>query len=313
MTLPLASVSPVMDDPGMPECPTRARPGSAPVDRLHNESHSLVTELIQPLFDGPVDIVGDVHGEIDALDQLMRRLGYSRDGVHPNGRRLVFVGDLVDRGADSPAVVERVADMVVAGRAQCVLGNHEMSLLLGEAKEGNGWFQSPESDHDRAKGHFTEAVQATSSQRTDFLSWMSSLPLALERQDLRVVHACWDPVNVAAMRGDARSIADIHLDYEQRILAKLQSGGHLLARNQELAIWGDRLTDRDATVPLLNGVATIDSLKQSDHPLKALTSGLEMPMSWFSGNVTRWLRNNGILWLVMQPSDGAGAATPGRL
>jgi hypothetical protein len=57
--------------------------------------------LVQPLFDGPVDIIGDVHGEIDALRSLMRHLGYKDDGFHPENRRLVFVGDLTDRGPTS--------------------------------------------------------------------------------------------------------------------------------------------------------------------------------------------------------------------
>ncbi len=72
--------------------------------------------LIAPLAAGPLDIVGDVHGEIDALDALLAELGYADDGQHPEGRRLVFLGDLVDRGPDSPAVLERVSRMVAAGR-----------------------------------------------------------------------------------------------------------------------------------------------------------------------------------------------------
>lgn len=49
--------------------------------------------LVQSLPDGPLDIVGDVHGKMDALRALLGRLGYSDDGQHPNGRKLVFVGD----------------------------------------------------------------------------------------------------------------------------------------------------------------------------------------------------------------------------
>ena len=62
---------------------------------------------VAPLPPGPVDIVGDVHGELGALDALLDRLGYVR-GRHPEGRRLVFVGDLIDRGPDSAGVLERV-------------------------------------------------------------------------------------------------------------------------------------------------------------------------------------------------------------
>ena len=52
--------------------------------------------LVQPLFDGLLDIVGDVHGEIDALHSLMQHLGYATDGQHPDGRRFVFVGVLTE-------------------------------------------------------------------------------------------------------------------------------------------------------------------------------------------------------------------------
>ncbi len=67
-----------------------------------------ISKLIQELFSGPIDIVGDIHGEIEALRQLLKSLGYDQYGIHPDGRRLVFVGDLVDRGPNSPAVVELV-------------------------------------------------------------------------------------------------------------------------------------------------------------------------------------------------------------
>ncbi|MGW4755581.1 polynucleotide kinase-phosphatase [Streptomyces chartreusis] len=73
---------------------------------------------------GPFDIVGDIHGCASELEVLLGRLGY-RDGVHPDGRTAVFVGDLVDRGPDSPGVLRRVMSMVKSGNALCVPGNHE--------------------------------------------------------------------------------------------------------------------------------------------------------------------------------------------
>ncbi|MEU1306414.1 polynucleotide kinase-phosphatase [Streptomyces shenzhenensis] len=73
---------------------------------------------------GPFDIIGDVHGCSAELDALLGKLGYT-DGVHPDGRTAVFVGDLVDRGPDSPGVLRRVMAMAAAGSALCVPGNHE--------------------------------------------------------------------------------------------------------------------------------------------------------------------------------------------
>ncbi|MFF8652057.1 polynucleotide kinase-phosphatase [Streptomyces griseoluteus] len=73
---------------------------------------------------GPFDIIGDIHGCSAELESLLAKLGY-HDGVHPESRTAVFVGDLVDRGPDSPAVLRRVMGMVAAGTALCVPGNHE--------------------------------------------------------------------------------------------------------------------------------------------------------------------------------------------
>jgi len=91
------------------------------------------TKLYNDLRDqhGPFDLIGDVHGCIDELRTLLKTLDYADvDGVwtHPDGRTAVFVGDLVDRGPDSPAVLELVMDMVDAGTALCVPGNHEAKL-----------------------------------------------------------------------------------------------------------------------------------------------------------------------------------------
>ncbi|MET9151270.1 polynucleotide kinase-phosphatase [Streptomyces griseoflavus] len=84
---------------------------------------------------GPFDIIGDVHGCSAELEALLAKLGYA-DGVHPEGRTAVFVGDLVDRGPDSPAVLRRVMTMVKTGNALCVPGNHENKF--GRYLKGRG-------------------------------------------------------------------------------------------------------------------------------------------------------------------------------
>ncbi|MFE5980914.1 polynucleotide kinase-phosphatase [Streptomyces wedmorensis] len=76
---------------------------------------------------GPFDIIGDIHGCSSELETLLAELGYV-DGHHPEGRTAVFVGDLVDRGPDSPGVLRRVMGMVASGDALCVPGNHENKL-----------------------------------------------------------------------------------------------------------------------------------------------------------------------------------------
>ncbi len=94
----------------------------------------------QPLWNnlkqehGPFDIIGDVHGCFDELVELIRQLGHRVDEtaftVQPvNGRKLVFVGDLVDRGPKVPQVLKLVMNAVANGAALCVPGNHDAKLM----------------------------------------------------------------------------------------------------------------------------------------------------------------------------------------
>jgi protein phosphatase len=85
---------------------------------------------------GPFDIIGDVHGCYDELVALLTQLGYEvsdstnqRVAPHPDGRKAVFLGDLVDRGPNSPAVLRLVMSMVEQGGALCVPGNHDVKLM----------------------------------------------------------------------------------------------------------------------------------------------------------------------------------------
>lgn len=85
---------------------------------------------------GPFDIIGDIHGCRDEAVALLQKLGYTVGGTRetpevsaPEGRRAVFVGDLVDRGPDSPGVLRLVMHMVGNGTALCVPGNHDVKLM----------------------------------------------------------------------------------------------------------------------------------------------------------------------------------------
>lgn len=82
---------------------------------------------------GPFDLIGDVHGCLPELLSLLGNLGYTVSDaleVTPSaGRTLVFLGDLTDRGPDSPGVLRLVMGMLAAGTALCVGGNHDAKLL----------------------------------------------------------------------------------------------------------------------------------------------------------------------------------------
>jgi protein phosphatase len=106
------------------------------------EEVDVVTIERQPLWNnrreehGPFDIIGDVHGCLEELLELMAMLGYQVERhekefvvTPPDGRKLAFVGDLVDRGPATPDVLRLVMTMVRANQAFCVPGNHDMKLL----------------------------------------------------------------------------------------------------------------------------------------------------------------------------------------
>ncbi len=85
---------------------------------------------------GPFDIIGDIHGCFDELVVLLEQLGYQIQFsaskytvIHPQGRKVIFLGDLVDRGPKIPQVLQLVMDMVITGNAFCIKGNHDVKLL----------------------------------------------------------------------------------------------------------------------------------------------------------------------------------------
>jgi hypothetical protein len=224
--------------------------------------------LVHPLFDGLLDIVGDVHGEIDALRSLMRHLGYDNDGSHRDHRRLVFVGDLTDRGPDSPAVIDLVQRLVEAGRAQCILGNHDLNILLGDRKHDNHWFFGEKWSLDNSDEP-TPAILADDNMRQRVLRFLGSLPLVLERNGLRVVHACWDDAMVEIARRSSDAVA-LYKEHVAAIDAR--------HRNSEL----DEI-DRGLEHQNLN-------------PVKVLTSGKERrvePPFYASG---KWRNEERVSW-----------------
>lgn len=204
-------------------------------------THPHLWTVHTPLPDGPLDLVGDLHGEIGAVRALLARLGYSERGDHAEGRTLVFLGDLIDRGPDSPGVVRMVADMVDRGRAVCVMGNHDLNAAAGLLKADNTWLL------DHGPVHPTETKVASHREREEIFAFLKSLPLAMSREDLRVVHACWDESAMAQLQHES-DVAKALSGHRDRVKAKY--AGH-----------ADNV---DVTLAL-----------QNENPVKLITSGPE--------------------------------------
>jgi hypothetical protein len=135
-----------------------------------------------------LDIIGDVHGELPALRALGRRLGYDVDGgwTHPANRFLIFLGDLVDRGAYSLEVAELVCGLVERRRALCIMGNHEYNLVAYHLKVP-GYEDPKESNKPTIR-----AMAAEPERWEPVLRFLKVLPIGINLPDLRLIHACWN-------------------------------------------------------------------------------------------------------------------------
>jgi hypothetical protein len=132
---------------------------------------------------GHIAFIGDVHGWSDRLDRLLGKIG---DAPH-----LVFMGDLIDRGPDAPGVLERVHQLCTAGRAHCLLGNHEYALLhaLGSPELGlpgnprmfQAWQRSFGGDAVlRAFGLRVDDSAGLRNALASHRVWLASLPWILD-------------------------------------------------------------------------------------------------------------------------------------
>jgi hypothetical protein len=230
--------------------------------------------LVHQLPDHPTDIVGDIHGEYEALLSLLDSLGYGESGEHCEGRKLVFTGDLVDRGEDSPAVMEKVMQLSAAGVARCVLGNHELNILRAVRKGGNDWILDAGSPSTSPTG----IRFATTEQRRRFTDFLRQQPIVLEGPHLRIVHACWNTAAVDALRelhDDTRDLGSLYRDLEQQIIDELSGQTAAELKRSELDQHGAQVSDPDWTPQLLPGHAAVELAIQMNNPLRVLTTSEE--------------------------------------
>lgn len=151
------------------------------------------------------DVIGDIHGNLPALEALGRALGYAVDAGwhHPDGRTLLFLGDLVDRGPFSFETARLVLDLVEDGRAVSILGNHEYNLVCWEL--GLPGWEKPK----RSNGPTCADVQRRPADWAPVLEWFRTLPIAAEIDGLRVIHAAWHAPSFARLGVEASGRASL--------------------------------------------------------------------------------------------------------
>lgn len=140
------------------------------------------------------DIIGDVHGHSERLEQLLKQLGYThRNGAYRHSeRRLISVGDLCDRGPTQRRTIDIIRAMQEAGQAQVIMGNHEFNAIAWATPDGQGDYLRPHTakNEHQHKAFLQEAHQDL-GWYADTIAWFKQLPLYLDLAELRTVHACW--------------------------------------------------------------------------------------------------------------------------
>ena len=148
------------------------------------------------------DIIGDVHGYADRLQILLKRLGYyKKEGIWiHDSATAIFVGDFIDRGPDSKKVISIIKKMIKAGSAEAILGNHEINAILYFTCNNKGKaIRQPLATRKVYLDKFRKEYKNPKKFKKD-IKWLRTLPLFLEKDDFRVVHAYWSDKNIEKLK-----------------------------------------------------------------------------------------------------------------
>lgn len=152
------------------------------------------------------DLIGDIHGCAHTLISLLEQLGYRKHQgcyQHPS-RKAVFVGDFVDRGGFIRETLNLVYDMVQVGAAEVVLGNHEYNAIAWstsiETQERPRFLREHNPRHYEAIKETLIQFEGHLADWREFVSWFRRMPIYLQAEHFRVIHACWDQPLVAGLQ-----------------------------------------------------------------------------------------------------------------
>lgn len=154
------------------------------------------------------DIIGDIHGHADALEQLLHKMGYENSKGfyrHPD-RKVIFVGDYIDRGPKIRKTLEIVRAMAENQAAIALMGNHEFNAILYNTRGTDGNYLREHSDRNVSQHHKTvEQFEGDETAYNSYIQWFKTLPLFYEEENLRAVHACWDDVYIQYLRDNLKN------------------------------------------------------------------------------------------------------------
>lgn len=170
------------------------------------------------------DIIGDIHGYADQLEQLLIKMNYVNSSgyyKHPE-RKVIFVGDFIDRGPKIRETLSIVRRMVDEESAIAVMGNHEYNALCYHTEVSKDKFlrEHSEKNYDQ---HKETLIQFSDYQKefNHYLEWFRTLPVKIDLGNLRIVHACLDEENINQLNHDINFTKDFLIELHQDRKSKL--------------------------------------------------------------------------------------------
>lgn len=165
-------------------------------------THQAINNAKNYHIDG-YDIIGDIHGYFAEMELLLQKLGYRKNkGYWRHKRRIaIFVGDFINRGSESRKVIQTIRAMVNNGTAYVILGNHEINAISYFTKRNNGRpIRMPRNNNRKLLDNFASEYGNDQKQLLKDIKWMRTLPLFLDLDDIRVVHAYWNDQHISKIK-----------------------------------------------------------------------------------------------------------------
>ena len=200
-----------------------------------------------------IDLIGDIHGHADKLEELLLKLGYVNSSgaySHPY-RKVLFVGDYIDRGPKIRETLEIVKAMVDTENAIALMGNHEYNALCFHFQETEGGHLRKHLIKNIIQHYETlKQFQNRQSEYESYLDWFKTLPLYYETNNFKAVHACWDNNIIAYLRKTLVNdrLTDEIIYQSVKIGAKLNVAIEQTLKGKEMKMpEGLFFTDKDGT------------------------------------------------------------------
>lgn len=160
------------------------------------------------------DLIGDIHGHAEALKELLHKMDYrEKDGVwHHNNRKVIFLGDYIDRGPAVRETLQIIRRMQEKVNAIALIGNHEYNALAYNYRLPDGSYLRKHNDiHNKQHEHTLLQFYGYENEWMSYLEWFYTLPIFLDLPELRAVHACWDDKHIGWLKDNNYNTINQHL------------------------------------------------------------------------------------------------------